>query len=51
MPLRKGDREGMEEERATAVKYQSKYWRKVSAVWEMHNGGDTEHQSEPKLPF
>lgn len=41
----------MEKERATAVKYQSKYWREVSVDWEMHNGEDTEHELEPKLPL
>lgn len=33
IPPWKGDGEGMEKERATAVKYQSKYLRKVSVDW------------------
>lgn len=33
IPSWKGDGGGMEKERATAVKYQSKYLRKVSLDW------------------
>lgn len=36
IPPWKGDGKGREKEKATAVKYQSKYWRKASVDWEMH---------------